>query len=110
MRSTRAGIVVYMGLVFSSGAVLGALGHRLYTAATVSAKVPIPPPPPKPEEFRRRYVSDMQTRLKLTDQQVVQLNAILDEDRTRVEETRQKMKPAYQKIHDDEQAKIRKML
>ena len=34
----------------------------------------------------------------------------MDETRARVEETRQKMKPAYQKIHEEQTDKIRAML
>jgi Spy/CpxP family protein refolding chaperone len=105
MKLSRAAIIVYIGLVFASGAVLGALGHRLYTVSTVSAKGTR-----NPEEFRKRVISTYQTRLKLTDTQVSQLSAIMDETRSRVEETRQKMKPAYQKIHEEQTDKIRAML
>jgi len=108
MKLTRATIALYMGLVFASGAVLGVLGYRLYTVSTtVIAKAPAPP---KPEEFRKQYVTEMQQRLNMSDKQVAQLNAILDETRAQVEETRQKMRPAFQKIHEEQQAKIRKML
>ena len=109
MKLSRATIALYVGLVFASGAVLGALGHRLYTVTTVVAKVQAPAPP-KPEEFRKQYVSDMHQRLGLSDQQMAQLNAILDETRAQVEETRQKMKPAFRKITEEQQAKIHKML
>ena len=34
----------------------------------------------------------------------------MDETRARVEETRQKMKPAYQKIHEEQSEKIRALL
>ncbi|MGD1091043.1 MAG: hypothetical protein ABSB35_03510 [Bryobacteraceae bacterium] len=105
MKLSRAAIVVYVGLVFASGAVLGALGHRLYTVSSVSAKTTR-----NPEEFRKRVISEYQSRLKLSDAQVGQLSAIMDETRTRVEDTRQKMKPAYQKIHEEQTEKIRAML
>jgi len=105
MKLSRAAIVVYVGLVFASGAVLGALGHRLYTVTTVSAKATR-----NPEEFRKRVISVYQSRLKLSDAQVDQLSAIMDETRTRVEDTRQKLKPAYQKIHEEQSDKIRAML
>jgi len=105
MKLSRAAIIAYIGLVFASGAVLGALGHRLYTVSTVSAKVTR-----NPDEFRKRVIAEYQTRLKLTDVQVSQLSEIMDETRSRVEETRQKMKPAYQKIHEEQTEKIRAML
>ena len=35
MKLSRAAIVLYVGLVFVSGAVLGFFGNRLYSASTV---------------------------------------------------------------------------
>jgi Spy/CpxP family protein refolding chaperone len=105
MKLSRAAIALYVGLVFASGAVLGVFGHRLYTVSSVSAKGTR-----NPEEWRKKTMSEMQTRLKLTDDQVVKLNAIMDETRARVEETRQKMRPAYQKINEEQQSKIRALL
>lgn len=106
MRLSRLAIAFYVGLVFASGAVLGAFGHRLYTVSTsVSAKQKR-----NPEEFRKKIVAEYQTRLKLTDEQVAKLNAIMDETRSRVEETRQKMRPAYDKIHEEQWMKIHAVL
>ncbi len=105
MKLSRAAITLYLTLVFASGALLGAFGHRLYTVSTVSAKTT-----KNPEEFRKRTIAEMQGRLKLTDAQVAELNSIMDETRARVEETRQKMRPAYQAIHEEQSAKIRAML
>jgi Spy/CpxP family protein refolding chaperone len=106
MKLSRLAIGIYVGLVFASGAVLGAFGHRLYSvSAVVSAKQNR-----NPEEFRKRVVAEMQGRLKLTDAQVTKLNFIMDDTRARVEETRQKMRPALQAIHEEQSQKIRNML
>ena len=105
MKLSRAAITLYLGLVFASGALLGVFGHRLYTVSAVSAKAT-----KNPEEFRKRTIAEMQSRLKLTGPQVDKLNAIMDETRARVEEARQKMRPAYQSIHEEQSAKIRAML
>ena len=105
MKLSRLAIAIYVGLVFASGAVLGAFSHRLYTVSTVIAKTT-----KNPEEWRKRAVAEMQARLKLTDQQVVKLDAIFDETRAQVEETRQKMRPAYQAIHEQQTEKILAML
>ena len=105
MRLSRATIAVYVLLVFASGAVLGAFGHRLYAVSTVNAR-----PGRNPEEFRKRAIAEYQRRLKLDPQQVAKLEGIMDETRARVEETRQKMRPAYQKIHEEQAAKVREML
>ncbi len=107
MKLSRSAIAMYVGLVFASGAVLGAFGQRLYTVSTtVSAKNP----PRNAEEFRKRVVAEMQSRLKLTDPQVARLNEIMDETRASVEETRHKMRPAFQAIHEEEIDKVRAML
>lgn len=106
MRFSRGAIALYVGLVFACGMVLGAFGDRLYNASAVVAK----PAPRNPEEFRRKVIAEYQSRLKLTPDQVAKLNAIMDETRARVEETRQKMKPAYQKIHDEQSEKVRELL
>jgi|SRR5579862_1974438 len=105
MKLSRAAIALYVGLVFISGLVLGAFAERLYTASSVVAKQR-----PNPEELRKRIIAEYQTRLKLTPEQVAQVNSIMDETRTRMEETRRSMRPAYQRIHEEQVAKIRGIL
>ncbi|MBZ5602851.1 MAG: hypothetical protein LAO79_11145 [Acidobacteriia bacterium] len=105
MKLSRATIALYVGLVFASGLVLGAFGERLYTASVVVAKQR-----PNPEELRKKIVSEYESRLNLNADQLTKLNQIMDETRARMEDTRQKMRPAYQKIHDDQVAKIREIL
>ena len=96
---------MYVGLVFVSGALLGAFSHRLYTVSGVSANAPR-----NPEEFRRRYMEEMKTRLKLTPNQVTQLSAILDETRSRVRSTRESIEPEIRKIRDEQQEKVHHIL
>ena len=97
MKLSRTAIGLYMGLVFASGVMLGGFGQRLYTAASVSAKTT-----KNPEEFRKNYVAEMRTRLKLTDQQVQKLNLILDETNAQYQAEfkaeREKRVPALQQI------------
>ena len=107
MNFSRAAIAAYVGLIFASGAVLGFYGNRLYVASQASDK---PQGRPNPEEFRKRLIDTFRDRMHVTDEQVVKLNAIMDETRSRVEETRHQMKPAYQKIHEEQDQKIREVL
>src|SRR3984885_534279 len=107
MNFSRAAIAAYVGLIFASGAVLGAFGTRLYPASREASK---PGPRPNPEEFRKKLLDTFRDRLHLTDDQFAKLNVIMDETRSRVEETRHQMKPAYQKIHEEQDQKIRQML
>src|SRR4051812_11925250 len=105
MTLSRWKVALYVGLVFLSGAVLGAFLHRLYTVSAVSANAPR-----NPEEFRRRYMEEMKSRLKLTSDQVTALSTILDETRTRVRATRDSIEPDIQKIRDEQQAKVHEIL
>ncbi len=96
---------MYIGLIFASGLVLGAFADRLYNASSVISKQR-----PNPEEFRKKIVAEYESRLKLSPDQLQKLNVILDETHTRVEETRRSMRPALQRIHDDQVAKILEIL
>ena len=79
MKLSRATIALYLGVVFVSGGVLGWFGQRLYSVSvpSVAANKKLP----SPDEFRKIYLSDMKSRLKLTDDQMQQLVVILDETR-----------------------------
>lgn len=105
MTLSRWKIALYVGLVFLSGAVLGAFSHRLYTISGVSANSPR-----NPEEFRKRYMEEMKSRLKLTADQVTKLSAILDETRARVRSTRESIEPEIRKIRDEQQEKVHQIL
>ena len=73
MKLTRWTVALYMALVFACGGVVGAFAHRLYTVSGVSANVS----QRNPEEFRKRYMADMKSRLQLSDEQADKLGAIL---------------------------------
>lgn len=103
MRRSTLTTALYLALLFLAGVAVGAFGLRLYTMNSVSAAA-------SPEEFRRRYVAELKSRLKLTDEQVNQLQPILDETRLRHQELREKHKPEFNAIHDEQVRKIRLML
>ena len=88
MKLSRLAVASYLSLVFFSGALVGAFGHRLYTVSSVSAA------PRTPAEFRRLTLKEYQNRLKLTHDQVQQLNAILDEMRAKYHEAHEQTKQA----------------
>jgi len=58
-------------LLFGCGAAVGALADHYYASSVVKAK--------GPEDFRHRYVSEMESKLKLTPAQITQLETILDD-------------------------------
>jgi Spy/CpxP family protein refolding chaperone len=108
MNFSRKTIALYVGLVFVSGAVLGAFGDRLYNVTTVASKGKNAKL--SPEEFRRGYLGFMQKRLTLTDPQVTQLGLILDETRVRMNEVHERTIPEQQEIQKTQSEKIRALL
>lgn len=105
MKFTRLSIVLYAGLIFASGVLVGVFGQRLYTVNTVSAKASA-----KPDEWRKRYMHEMQSRLGLRGDQVSKLNSILDETRQRFHDVRERTKPELDAIRLEQIEKIRTML
>ena len=106
MRLTRWTVALYMALVFACGGVVGAFAHRLYTVSGVSANVGTR----NPEEFRKRFMADMNTRLQLSDDQADKLGAIMDDTRMRFRDVRDKIEPEMQKIRDDQRQRISDLL
>jgi hypothetical protein len=73
----RFSAAVSLLLVFLSGALVGVLAHRAYILNP--NRYAAAPRPPGPDDWRKRYVDDMRTKVQLDEQQVVQLEQILDE-------------------------------
>ncbi len=105
MNLTRLNVGLYAALIFGSGVLVGVFGQRLYTVNTVVAKNP-----PRPEEWRKHYMEEMQSRLKLRANQMATLNTILDETRTRFHEVRERSRPEMETIRQQQTEKIRAML
>lgn len=106
MKLTRWTVALYMALVFACGGVVGAFAHRLYTVSGVSANVS----QRNPEEYRKRFMVDMKTRLQLNDDQAAKLSSIMDETRARFRDVREKFEPEMQKIREDQRQRISELL
>jgi hypothetical protein len=114
MKRTTQSTALYVALVFLSGVVVGGFAHRLYTLSTVMAG----PTSPKPDEFRRKYLDEMRSRLGLSAEQLSKINSILDSTKTRYDEVRAKWdkeakvkaKPELKAIHEDQIQKIKGLL
>jgi hypothetical protein len=104
MKLSRWTIALYVGLVFASGIVVGAYGHRFTDLVGVSAKAP------NPDEFRRRFNAEMKTRLQLTAEQSTRLDAILEQTRDEFRATRDGLEPALQKIREEQHQRILEIL
>ena len=89
-------------LMFFSGAVLGAFSYRLYSISPVqSGKDPgAPPRKLSPEEFRKRYVSDLTSAVKLDSGQVTALNRVLDQTRDEADKLNDKVKADREALNE----------
>jgi hypothetical protein len=100
-----------MFAVFCSGIAVGAYGYHSYTAKTVAATGK---PPLTPEEWRKKYVEEVRTRVHLDDTQVGSLNAILDETKSRFKDLKdrqkQQQKQETDRIRSEQNEKVRAML
>jgi hypothetical protein len=101
-------MVLWMAAVFFSGVIVGGLALKFYTVRTVNAaRVETAP---KPDDFRRRYLDEMDRRLKLDEDQVRILNVILDETRERFNAMKERNRPEAELIKQEQRRKIREML
>jgi len=114
MKRTTRSTALYVTLVFLSGAIVGGFAHRLYTMNSVLASAAAS----KPDDFRRKLVDEMRTRLTLSSDQVTQLSAILDSTKSRFhevkakwdKEAKAKAKPELKAIQEDQVQKIKGIL
>jgi uncharacterized membrane protein len=105
MKRWNPPIALYLFLVFISGAVVGALGYRVYSPPSARSA-----PRVSPEEWRRRFVEEMQTRVSLTTEQVQKVNAIMDETKTRFDDDRERHHRVLEQIREEQRAKMRAIL
>jgi len=96
-------------LVFASGAVLGAVAHRLYVVNTVMSGVGAPKRP-SPEDFRKRQVNEMRDRVKMDDAQIAKYNEILDQTKNRFDENHDRYNAATHAILDEQRNRVRAIL
>jgi len=90
MLKSRFSVTLSVLLVFLSGALVGAVAHRLYMVNSVSGNPGTLPARPErkqdPEEFRKHLIEEMRTAVKLDDQQVGQVEKVYDQTRERFNE------------------------
>jgi long-subunit acyl-CoA synthetase (AMP-forming) len=90
-------------LLFVLGCAVGALGHRFYAATVVNAK-------PTAEDFRHKYVSEMQSKLNLSAAQVNRLQVILDETKAKYKSVRETYHPEMLKIKEAQVERVKSIL
>ena len=103
-------VPLYVLMVFLSGALVGGMGYRLYTAKVIAAPSVQPQHRLTPEEWRKRRIAEMRSRLQLTDDQVAKVQAVYDETKQLVTAYNQRSKTELHAIHDLQTQKIRAVL
>ena len=102
MSRSNPSIALYLLLIFASGVIVGAFGMRLYSP--VSARTAAP------EDWRKQYMQEMQSRLKLTPVQATQLDAIMDETKALAHVAHEAHDKALKQIKEEQSAKVRNIL
>jgi len=110
MSKSKLSAFLTLLLVFASGAVLGAVAHRLYMVNTVMSGMGGAPKRPTPEEFRRRQVDEMRQRVKADDAQIATYNQILDQTKAAFDQTHKQYNAANRAIWDEQRNKVRAIL
>src|SRR5438477_12632577 len=105
MTKSNLTIALYLLLVFGSGVAVGGFGYHVYSGTPVKAHSKM-----SPEEWRRQYIGEMQTRVKLTPAQSEQVNSVLDETRSLFHASREKHNRELDSLRQAQADKIRAIL
>ncbi|MFL6450171.1 MAG: hypothetical protein ACJ746_21200 [Bryobacteraceae bacterium] len=93
---------IFAALLFACGVAIGALGHRYYASPVVMAR--------SAEDYRHRYVAEMQGKLRLTPQQVAHLQVILDETKLKTRAVREKYRPEITSVKEEQIRRVKSIL
>lgn len=103
---TTVRAALYLALTFLGGSAVGIFGYRLYTGADVSADVRTN----RAAEYRRAYLQEMDSRLKLDSEQKQRLTQILDQTESQFRQLNERHRPEYRAIHDAQVEQISSIL
>jgi hypothetical protein len=102
MKRSQWTALTFAILLFACGVAIGALGHRYYSSSVVLAR--------SAEDFRQRYISEMQGKLNLTPKQVAELQVILDETKAKTRAVREQYRPAIASVKDEQIRRVKSIL
>jgi predicted secreted Zn-dependent protease len=103
MKRPTVSIILYLCLVFLSGALVGSFGFSLYSKRWADER-------PNPQRMQNRYLEDMRTHLKLSGDQVQKLKVIMEATGQRFHALREKNRPEEQEIHEQHVQSVRAIL
>ncbi len=109
MKRNQWAALLLAALLFACGAAVGALGNHLYETK-VSAKNAQDMIARNAEDYRQRYLNEMQTKLNLTAAQLNHLQDILDDTKAKVKAVRDSYHPAMLKIKFDQISRVKSIL
>jgi Spy/CpxP family protein refolding chaperone len=101
-KARYATAILFAILLFGCGVLTGVLGYRYYDARSVKAK--------GLEDMRKQYLTDMQTKLQLTPDQVEKLKAIMQDTHQRLVAVRESSRPAIVKIKQEHSERVKSIL
>ena len=103
MKPWKLPVLLYLLVVFVSGAAVGALGYRTYNPPSSAAKV-------SPEVWRKQYLQDLTSKVNLTTEQAQKVDGILEETSNRFHEARAQHNQIVKQIGDQQRSDIRAIL
>jgi len=106
VKHTSLKAALYLVLTFVAGSAVGIFGYRLYSGAAVMAR----PEPRRSEEYRKMYLQEMESRLKLDAGQKTRLVQVLDQTQALFRQLNEKHRPEYDAIHHSKVEQIRALL
>jgi hypothetical protein len=107
MKTGTLKLAFYCTVLFVSGMAVGALSHRYYVQDLVSAQAA---PRRGPEQYRRDYMAEMTSRLKLTPEQTQHIEAILDDMRNKYRALREQQRPHEKTLQEEQTSRITALL
>jgi len=112
MPKNRTSALLSLMFVFLSGALVGAVSHRLYMVNTVSGGTNTGQRPQKldPEEIRKRRITEMRDKVRLDDDQVAKLNVIYDHTRQQFHDLKKKGDEEGHAIWENQKDAVRAIL
>jgi hypothetical protein len=97
---------LYLGLTFFAGGGVGVFAYRLYSGHNVSADARSS----RSGAYRRAFVEEMETRIKLDAGQKQRLLQILDQTESQFRQLNERHRPEYRAIHDAQVEQITSIL
>lgn len=86
---------------------MGAFAHRLYMVQSVQS---VREAARDPQQFRKLYMEEMKTRLKLLPEQETAVSSVLDDTRRQYRNLHERYRPEMKSIQDDQTSKINSLL